>query len=411
MRGRVGGRDFALFWAVETLSTFGSAFSLIAVPLLVLHATGSVAQMGLLTGALSVANLVSGFFSGVIADRFDRKRLLVLCNVAQALLFGVVPIVWLAAQPIWLLYVVVPLTGVFAMLFRVTYVTVVPRLVDADQITQANGRLSASFGATGVLGPVLAGVVSGQFGPTAAIAVDAATFALASIGLVFVRLRPAAAVITAPPSGAAAGKPSFWAEFTLGARFLWQHPVLRPLMLVLTALIFLWQGLADVFIYYLKHDLQQPDSTVGTVMAVSALGTVAGALIVARLRRIAGFGVSWIGSTMLAGACVAGIALTDSVTGVAVFLAFAFAFTAIGGICSMSLRQEVTPGELLGRVTSAWWTIHFSLGPIGAAVVTACAARFGSPAVLAVCGVAYLLIAASAALTPVRLAHPERATL
>ncbi|NUT38156.1 MAG: MFS transporter [Hamadaea sp.] len=402
MSRRLGGRDFALFWAVETLSTFGSAFSLIAVPLLVLHATGSVAQMGLLTGALSVATLASGFFSGVVADRFDRKRLLILCNVAQALLFGAVPLVWVWAQPIWLLYVVVPVTGVFAMLFRVTYVTVVPRLVDADEITRANGRLSASFGATGVLGPVLAGVVSGRFGPTAAIAIDAATFALASIGLLLIRLRPAAA------QPAPAERTSFWAEFTLGARFLWRHPVLRPLMLVLTALIFLWQGLADVFIFYLKHDLRQPDGTVGTVMAVSALGTVAGALAVARIRRRAGFGVSWIGSTMLAGACVAGIALTDSVVGVAVFLAFAFGFTAIGGICSMSLRQEITPSPLLGRVTSAWWTIHGSLGPLGAAVVTAGAARLGSHAVLAFCGIAYLLIAASAALTPVRLAHPER---
>jgi MFS family permease len=393
-------RDFRLFWAVETLSTFGSSFSLVAMPLLVLHATGSVVQMGLLTGALSVANLVTGLFAGVIADRFDRKQLLILCNSAQAVLFGLIPVVWLFAAPIWLLYVVVPLTGVFAMIFRVTYVTVVPRLVDADQITQANGRLSASFAATGVAGPVLAGVLSGQFGAASAIAVDAATFALAAAGLVWVRLRPSTAEAQAPAN--------FWREFAAGARFLWRHPVLRALTVLLTMLVFFWQGLTDLVIFYLKHDLGQPDQMVGYVLAVAALGTVAGALAVARLRRRVGFGASWIGSTVLAGLVVAAIALTDSVAGVAALATLAFGFTAIGGICSMSLRQEVTPGPLLGRVTSAFWTIHFALGPIGAAVVTAAAGHFGVAPVIALSGIAYMLIAAMGVLTPIRLSHPER---
>ncbi|NUR50671.1 MAG: MFS transporter [Hamadaea sp.] len=404
MSSKLGGRDFALFWAVETLSTFGSSFSVIAVPLMVLHATGSVTQMGLLTGALGAATLVSGFFAGVVADRFDRMRLLIMCNVAQAVLFGIVPLVWLFASPIWLLYVVVPLTGAFAMLFRVTYVTVVPRLVDADQLTRANGRLSASFAASQVIGPILAGVVSGRFGPSVAIAVDAATFVLASIGLLFVRLR-----VQAPAEEhAVPARMSFWAEFSGGARFLWRHPVLRSMLVLLTMMIFFWQGLVDVVIFYLKHDLGQPDRTVGYVMAVAALGTVAGALVVARVRRLIGFGVTWIGSTMLAGLCVAAIAFTHSVPGVAVFTTLAFGCTAIGGICSMSLRQEITPSALLGRVTSAWWTIHFSLGPIGAAVVTASAERFGVALVIGVAGLAYLLISAIGFLTPIRQPHPER---
>lgn len=401
---RLGGRDFTLFWAVETLSTFGSSFSLVAVPLLVLHATGSIAQMGLLTGAASVAALAAGVFAGGIADRFDRKRLLITANIAQALLFGTIPAVWLFAAPIWLLYVVVPAAAVFAMLFRVTYVTVVPRLVDADQITDANGRLSASFAATGVVGPVLAGVVSGQFGPAAAIAVDAVSFGIAALGMMLVHFRPAAETAVGEHAG-------WWRDLVIGAGFLWRHPVLRSLTILLTALIFFWQGLVDLFIYYLKHDLGQPDQTVGSVMAVAAIGTVAGALGVARLRRRIGFGASWIGSTVLAGLAVAAVAFTGSVVAVAILATLAYAMTAVGGICSMSLRQEVTPDALLGRVTSAFWTIHFALGPIGAAVVTALAAKVGVTTVIGACGAAYMLIAALGALTPIRQPHPERIAL
>ena len=401
---KLGGRDFTLFWTAETLSTFGSSFSFVAVPLLVLHATGSVAQMGLLTGVSSVAGLAAGVFAGSIADRFDRRRLLIAANLAQAVLFGAIPAVWFFASPIWLLYVTVPLAAVFAMIFRVTYVTVVPRLVDADQITEANGRLSASFAATGIIGPVLAGLISGQFGPQAAIGVDAVSFALAGAGLVLVHLRP--------PSSAAAAEPAgWWRDLVTGAAFLWRHPVLRWLTVLLTALIFFWQGLVDLLIFYLKHDLAQPDQTVGSVMAVATVGTLAGALGVARLRRRIGFGASWIGSSVLAGVAVAATAFTHSVIGVAALATIAYALTAVGGICSMSLRQEVTPDALLGRVTSAFWTIHFALGPIGAAVVTALAARLGASTVIGVCGVAYMLIAALGILTPIRQPHPERIAL
>ena len=80
----------------------------------------------------------------------------------------------------------------------------------------------------------------------------------------------------------------------------------------------------------------------------------------------------------------------------------------VGGVCSMSLRQEVTPNELLGRVTAAFWTVHYALAPIGAALLTALAGRVGASAVCVAAGVGCVAIAAAALLTPVRESHPER---
>jgi MFS family permease len=407
-----GGRDFRLFWAAETLSNFGSSFTLVAVPLLILDATRSVAQMGLLTGVASLASLVAGVFAGGIADRFDRKRLLVLANVAQAALLGAVPVVWLVAPSTEFLYAVVPLAAAFAMVFRVAHVTVVPQLVEPDAITWANGRIFASGAAASLAGPVLAGVVVGRFGAATAIGVDAATFAVAALGLLAVRLRPtgeARAGSPGEPGEPATPAPAvaFWRDLHVGAVFLWRHPVLRSLTVLLTALIFFWQGLVDLVIYHLKEDLGQPDHTVGTVLAMAGAGTLAGALVVARLRRRIGFGASWIGSTVLAGLAIAGLAAVEWVPAIAILTTAAYALTAVGGICSMSLRQEITPPALLGRVTSAFWTIHFALGPAGAAVLTAVAAHVGAAPVIALSGAAYALIGAVGLLTPVRSARPE----
>ncbi|GAA3128921.1 hypothetical protein GCM10017687_50120 [Streptomyces echinatus] len=147
-------RDFCVFWAVQALSEAGNAFSLVAVPLLVLHTTGSAAQMGLLTAVAGAVSLLTGLVGGAWADRFDRRRLLMLCDAARLVLYGAVPVCWTVLGPqVWLLYAVMGLAAVFEMLFNITYVTAVANLVDKDQIVAANGRLEATNAVAYIAGP------------------------------------------------------------------------------------------------------------------------------------------------------------------------------------------------------------------------------------------------------------------
>jgi MFS family permease len=393
-------RDFSLFWLVQTLSVAGDSFSYVAMPLLVLHATGSVAQMGMLTGAAGIASIVSGIFAGVLVDRVDRRILLIGCDAARAVLYALVPLVWLFAPQVWLLYVVVPLGAALAMIFRVGYVAAVTTLVAPDKMTEANARLSATYAAASIGGPMLAGVLSGLFGPTAAIAVDAGTFAVSAFGLMFVRLN-------GRPASARTKERFSRRDLIVGAQFLWRHPALRALTVLLSLLTFVTLGFTDILIYYLERELHQPDRTVGYVLAAAAVGTILAALVVAPARRVLGFGVCWIGSYAVCGLAIAGVGLTRDVPMIAALATTIVFGTSVAGICSLSLRQEVTPDHLLGRVTSAFWTIHSALGPLGATVLTASAARFGVPAVCVVAGIACLLVAATGTLTPIRRARPE----
>ncbi|XVQ87074.1 MFS transporter [Microbispora siamensis] len=395
-------RDFSVFWASQTLSVAGDSFALIAVPLLVLHVTGSVAQMGLLTGLASAASVGAGVFAGVLVDRLDRRRLLIWCDVARMVLYGIVPVAWVFGPKVWLLYVVLPVSEAIGMVFQVAYVTAVRGLVDADRITEANGRLGATAAAAGVGGPLLAGVVAGWFGPTAAIAINAASFGVSALGILLIRLRRQPAP---SPSPEEARGP--WHELLAGARFLWRQPVLRALTVLLSFFIFLTLGLTDVLIYHLKHDLGQPDGAVGVVLAVAALGTVAGSLLVGPVRRRLGFGASWIGAIAVAGLAIVGLGVSTGLPVAAGTAAAYLACVSVAGICSMSLRQQVTPDHLLGRVTSAFWTIHYALGPAGAAVLTWGAQRHGVAVVCLLAGATCLLIAVAAFFTPIRQQNPE----
>jgi len=199
------------------------------------------------------------------------------------------------------------------------------------------------------------------------------------------------------------------AEFLAGARFLWRQPVLRSLTILLAFFIFLTFGLTDVLIYHVKHDLGGSDGTVGAVLGLAALGTIAGALLVAPLRRRRGFGATWIGAHTICGLAVAGVGIAGSVPAVTALAATYLCCISVGGICSMSLRQEITPDRLLGRVTSAFWSTHYSLGPAGAAALTWAASRYGVSTVCVAAGAGCLVVAVGGLFTPIRRAGSEPA--
>lgn len=396
-------RNFRNLLIVQTLSALGDSFSYVAIPLLVLHTTGSVAQMGLVTGLTGAASIVSGVFSGVIADRVNRRALLMACDIARCVLYAAIPLAWLLHPQLWLIYLAVPVAGVFSMLFDVTYVTVVPAIVEPGQITAANGRLYASFAIAGVGGPMLAGLVSGLYGPSVAVGVDAASFAVSAVGALFIRFLTEGGETPARTGSAARPTPrgSARREFLAGAHFLWVNPVLRSLTVALSVITFLTYGLTDLIVYDVEHALHHADSTVGYVLAAATVGTFIGSAVTARIRNRLGFGGSWIGSWALSGLAVACLGLVSSVAAVAVLAAVAFLSSGVGGICSMSLRQEITPAHLLGRVTAAFWTIHSALAPLGAALLTALAAGYGVTPVFLGSGLAVTLTAVAAVRTPI----------
>ncbi|MEU9451274.1 MFS transporter [Streptomyces sp. NPDC048277] len=391
-------RDFGFFWLAQTLSVLGDSFSLVALPLLVLQATGSVARMGLLTGAGGAAMVLAAVFAGVVVDRVDRRKLLIACDLVRMVLYGLVPLVWLAGPRLWLLYVVLPLCEAVGMLFAVGYVTVVRGLVGTGRLTEANGRLNATAAAAGVLGPLGAGLVAAWAGPANAVAVDAASYAVSASCLLLVRVRERAGDDRSPKGT------SMWRDLRTGVSYLVRHPVLRSVTGLLAVFSFLSLGINDLLIYHLKHDLGHDDGTVGTVLAVGAVGTIAGALLVARLRRRLGFGPTWIGSIAVCGAAFAGLGRAGTVPAVAALSAVYLACVGVAGTCSMSLRQEITPESLLGRVTSAHWTLQYSLAPVGAAVLTWAAERYGTTRVAAVAGACCTLIAVAGLCTPIRRA-------
>ncbi len=390
-------RDFNVYWLGQSLSGLGDAFASIAVPLLVLQATGSLHRMGSLSALVALAHVVAGLASGALVDRFDRRRLMIACDLGRLVAYASVPLVWWLHGPSYELLAGASAVG--AMLgntFQVSAITAVPNLVPKSRLIEANGRLHGSYAVMFFVGPMLAGEVCQRFGPTVAIGVDCASYVASAASLAALRGRLEAQRSTAPVRVVEG--------FIEGLRFLYRVPTLRAVTVLLGLSSLAMAGRENLLIFYVKRTLHGDDRAVGRVFALAALGAVAGAWATPALRSRWGFSACWLSAGVLMGVGHIGVGLAGSVAAIGAFaMTIAFGET-IRGINTMTLRQEITPDRMLGRVTASFWAMLTVPAALGAELSARIAERAGVPLVLGAVGVSLIALMAIGMFTAIR--HP-----
>lgn len=390
-------RDFNVFWAGQALSGLGDAFATVAAPLLVLQATGSLARMGRFSAIVAGSYLASGFFAGSIVDRVDRRRLMIACDAGRAVIYAAVPLVWWLRGPSYPVLVVAAALGAFlGNIFQVAAITAVANLVPREQLLAANGRMHGAWAAMFFVGPMLAGEVCQRVGAVAGIAVDASSFVLSALSLLLVRARFKSAA--APSREGALG------DFALGVRFLWREPVLRATAVLLALSALLMGGRENFLIFQVKRALHRDDRAVGQVFAMAAVGALVASVSAARLRARVGYAASWIGAGLVMGVAVTAVGGARSVAQLGALAACVGFAEALRGINTMTLRQEITPDHMLGRVTASFWTILTFPAAIGAEANGRIAERFGVAPTLTALGLALCALMLLATRSPIT--HP-----
>lgn len=397
-------RDFRTFWLGMALSCLGSSFTVIALPLLVLESTGSVAHMGMITAVRSAGGLVVSLFAGPLVDRMDRRRLMLWADVGRMAIYGAIPMgTWLFGPSTLFLAICVVIGEALTTIFSVTFNAAVANLVPASRLTEANSRLQATFATFYVIGPVLAGIFCTRLGAANAILVDAISFGVSALAFTRLTLRYGAA-----RSPMAHSRPeSTLDELLAGIRFILHNPVIRASAFLTIGVYFCGAATIDLFIYYLKHDLGRSDDSVGVLLGIAGIGAALGGLATPYLRRRFGFGPSFLASILVRGGA---LLLAHWVTDLAAMVVLAVLFM-LGEYLAMilwgTLRQEMTPDRLRGRVSAAASALSVA-GPIGAAVLTGIAARHGTATAFQVGGTIILGCFVAGIFSAARARHPER---
>jgi Na+/melibiose symporter-like transporter len=399
-------RRFLIYWGGQSVSAMGDAFAFVAIPLLVLESTGSVAQMGLVSALGVVAQVLTSLFAGHLVDAVDRRRLMIACDLGRAAAYAALPLWWMARGPsLPILAAVAFVGGAHGNMFSVAYIAAVPSLVSGDRLNEANAKLQGAQALAYVLGPILAGIVAARTGAAWALGLDALSFLISVASLALVRFSQPAADRASP---GAPGASSAWA----GPRFVWRHPLLRAVLLLMVVLgltgnIGLGAGVTDLVVYHMKHDLRLGDRDVGWCLGIAAVGAVAAAVLAPRLRRRFGFGACFLGGTFVQaiGLVLIGLVPREAATALGALL---WSAGMLGrAIPSLSMRQALTPPALIGRVMSTFWTTTFGASALGTALVTRLAASVGAGRTFAAVGLAVGSVALVGLATPARMQHPE----
>ncbi|RBQ15790.1 enterobactin transporter EntS [Spongiactinospora rosea] len=336
-------RDFRLIYAGFLGALVGTLMTSVAVAVQVYDMTASPGQIGLVSLARALPMVVGLLAGGVLADRFDRRRLMLLTRLPLVFVAAAMAGNALLPEPrLWVIYVATGLTGLFAGLGGPAMLAAIPALAGTAKLAAAGALTAASAQLAALVGPALGGALIAGPGLAACYVVDAAGFLIFSVVLCFVRPLPPV------KSSTTSAKPR---EGVLGAlRFIRGRRLILGLFLIDAAAVIFTMPQA---LYPVLADQQFGSPAVtGLLYAAPALGAVVGALTSGWTGRAGGHAL--IAAVLLWGLALTGFGLTTFLP-VALFL---LALAGLGDLISETLRsallQRDTPDDLRGRVSSIW---------------------------------------------------------
>jgi MFS family permease len=349
---------FRRYWSAQTVSLFGDQITLLAMPLLAVLAIGAgPAEMGYLTAAALVPNLLFSLPAGAWADRYPHKRrLMILADLGRAVLLLAVPLLWWSGGlTLPVLYVVAFGTGTLSVLFEVAHSSLFADLVRRPDYVRANSLVNGSRAMSFVAGPSVGGALVQVFTAPFALVADVVTF-VASAGLLsrmVVEERPV------EPSGNGGG-------MAAGMRFVLRSPILRPILLGTSTLNLFNYIFAALFVLYATSQLHIAPGTLGLILGSGAVGGLIGAVVAGRIARWAGIGPALILGMVVFPAPLILVPLAHG----PVLLFVAELLSALGvmllDIAAGSVQTAATPHDRLSVVSGFKRTVNYGIRPVGA---------------------------------------------
>ena len=355
------GADFWRFFAGQTISNLGSSVTLFVLPLLVYDLTGSALNLGITTAAAFLPYALFGLVIGAWVDRLDRKRLMIAVDLARASVIMTVPLLawvdWLAVEVV---YAVAFLMSTLTIAFDSAQFAAIPSLVGQRDLVAANGRIQASFAAATIAGPPLAGLLAGAVALETVLVFDAGSFVVSAASLALVRRR-----LNLPRAAAPAGGQGIRRDVIDGLRYVLGHPVLRSISLMMALVNFVGTTTAAQLVLFAKERFDAGDGRVSLLFSAGGVGAILLSLAAGPLRRRLTFAPVALGALLLSGALTVALAVTPSYW---VALALQGVIVGLGTLFNIntgSLRQQIVPNHLLGRVISVAGVLAFAAIPLG----------------------------------------------
>jgi predicted MFS family arabinose efflux permease len=395
-------RDFMLLWGGQVVSAVGSAVSSVAFPLLVLALTGSPAKAGLVGFAGTLPFLLFQLPAGGLVDRWDRKRTMIVSDVARGVALGSIAVAYVAGVlTVAQIAVVAFAEGTLFVLFTLAERTALPHVVAPEQLQTALAQNEARTRGATLAGTPLGGILFG-LGHAVPFAVDAASYFVSVVSLLFVR---SDFQESRPPSTTRLHR-----EVAEGLVWLWRQPFLRAAALLVAGSNFIFQAMVLMLIV-LAQARGASSAQVGVLLGLMGAGGFLGAFVAPWVNRhippkAVVIGANWLWAALLPFIAVVPWPLAMGV------LAGAMAFVGPAwNVVISSYSLTLTPDRLRGRVGGAQGLVAWGPIPLGSLVGGLLLQWLGGVTTTLLLAATMLVIAVAASLSPaVRHAPPLRST-
>jgi MFS family permease len=393
--------DFRRLWAAQTVSQFGSEITGLALPLLaILVLDASTFAVAALTIVDWLPFFLFSLPAGVWIDRLPRRPILIAADVGRALALGSIPLAYLLdVLTLGQLYLVGLVAGTFTVFFDLSYQSYLPSVVERDELGEGNAKLEVSRSSAQVGGPGLAGVLVSAVTAPYAILVDAVSFLASALFLTRIRRREQR------PEQSRDTRAGFRAEIREGLRFVWRHPIQRPIVLFVGVSNVCVTMLFAIYLVYAVRTLGLDPTTIGVIFSLGSIGSLIGAVTANRVARVLGIGPALIAVATTGGV---GLLLIPLASGdlaipflVVANLLWGF-FVLNYFVTAISLIQAITPDHLLGRTNASRRFLVQGVIPVGALLGGTLGTVLGLRATIAIGAVGAAVAVLPLVLSPLR---------
>lgn len=343
-------RDYRLLFFGQLISTFGTAMSLVVVPVQVYHLTGSTLLVGMLSAAEFVLILLLAFVGGAYADFVDKRKMLRLTEVGQALVTTVLVVNAMLTRPhVWLLFVCAALHAGIAALQRPSFEALLQKIIPMELMSSIAALNSLRWSLTTIVGPSIAGMILARFGASIAYSVDLVSF-VASLAAVFL-------IQAAPAASQGEVRPTVKAVVE-GLHYAWRRKeILGTYLIDMNAMFFgmptaLFPAIAATF----------GPETVGFFYAAPSVGALLATLTSGWTKNVHRHGLFVSLAAALWGVSIIFFGFAPNLFLALLFLALAGGFDMISGIFRMTIWNQTIPHYLRGRLAGLEM-ISYTSGP------------------------------------------------
>jgi MFS family permease len=376
-------RDFRLLFVAGTVFYIGAMVSYVALPYQIYQLTGSNFAVGAMALVELVPLVVFGLYGGALADHVDRRKMLILCGVAQVLLTSLLLGNALLDEPsVWAIYVVGFFLTIAQSLQRPSREALLPRVVRHDQLAAAAAVQSLGMQIGTLLGPTLGGILVASAGVEWAYAVDVIGLVAATLLFTALRSYPPTDRSTPPSVGA----------IVSGIRYAVRRRDLLGTYVIDMTAMFLAMPIV-LFPAFAEEVLDKPH-LLGLLYTAESVGTLLATLTSGWTTRFHHHGRAVVVASMVWGGSMALVGISPTIWFALAFLALAGAADMISGIFRSTIWNQTIPDELRGRLAGIEM-LSYSLGPMGGSAraglvadLTSVRASIVSGGVLCVAGVA-----------------------